>query len=174
MVPHQAVSQQSEAAQLSAFQKDLQELLFVLFVLKNLLLIDPSQHNVINFALCTLSGLSWHNNHPVLEYHNSSVLSTQRTVPCVPLREGLQESVVQMTAERQDLRNALKRAERAEDEPAKRDYTAQIKQISASLRKVRKEVMLCVEIEVSSAMVSDKPQQTREGPIRETHQCHTL
>ena len=79
-----------------------------------------------------------------------------------------------MTAERQDLRNALKRAERAEDEPAKRDYTAQIKQISASLRKVRKEVMLCVEIEVSSAMVSDKLQQTREGPIRETHQCHTL
>ena len=83
MVPHQAVSQQSETAHLSAFQKDLQELLFVLFVLKNLLLIDSSQHNVINFALCMLSGLSWHSNHPVLEYHNSSVLSTQRTVPCV-------------------------------------------------------------------------------------------
>lgn len=70
-------------------------------------------------------------------------------------REGLQESVAQLTAERQDLRNALKRAERAEDEPAKLVCTAEIKQISSSLGKVRKEVDLCGNIETCFAYVYD-------------------
>lgn len=85
-------------------------------------------------------------------------------------REGLQASVAQLTAERQDLRNALKRAERADDEPAKRDCAAQIKKVSASLRKMRKEVKLCDEIKASSAKVSDKLQQTKEEPNKETPQ----
>ena len=85
-------------------------------------------------------------------------------------REGLQKSIAQLTAERQDLRNALKRAERAEDEPAKRVCAAQIKQVSASLRKMRKEVKLCDEIKASSAKVSDKLQQTKEEPNKETPQ----
>lgn len=85
-------------------------------------------------------------------------------------REGLQESVAQLTAERQDLRNTLKRAERAEDEPAKQDCAAQIKQVSASIQKVRKDVKLCDEIEASSAQISDKLQQTKEEPNKETPQ----
>ena len=85
-------------------------------------------------------------------------------------RKGLQESVAQLTAERQDLRNTLKRAERTKDEPAKRDCTAQIKQVSVSIRKVRKEVRLCDEIETSSAQVSEKLRHTREELNRETPQ----
>ena len=77
-------------------------------------------------------------------------------------REALQESVTQLTAERQDLQKALKRAERAEDEPAKRDCSEQIKRISASIRKVRKEVKLCDEIEASSTQVSEKLRQAKE------------
>ena len=82
-------------------------------------------------------------------------------------REGLQASVAQLTAEWQDLRNALKRADRAEDEPDKLACTAQIKQVSASLRKVRKEIKLCVEIEASSAKVFEKQQQSKEEPSKE-------
>lgn len=85
-------------------------------------------------------------------------------------REGLQESIAKLTAERQDLRNALKRAERAEDEPAKRDCATQIKQASTSLRKVRKEVKLCDEIEVSSTQISEKLWQSKKGPNNETPQ----
>ena len=85
-------------------------------------------------------------------------------------REGVQVSIARLTAERQDLRNALKRAERAEDEPAKRDYAAQIKQVSASLRKVRKEVKLCDEIEVNSIQVSKKLRQNKDAPNKETAQ----
>lgn len=87
-------------------------------------------------------------------------------------REDLQETVAQLTAERQDLRNALKRAERAEDEPAKLDCTAQIKQVSTSLRKVRKEVKLCDEIEASSSKVSERLQPAKEEPNREMPQRH--
>ena len=85
-------------------------------------------------------------------------------------REGLQESVAKLTAARQDLRNALKRAERAEDEPAKRNCAAQIKQVSTSLRKVRKEVKLCDEIEERSMQVSEKLRQTREESNRDMSQ----
>ena len=77
-------------------------------------------------------------------------------------REGLQASVARMTAEHKDLRNALKRVVRAEDELTKQSCAAQIKQISASLRKVRKEVKLCDEIEASFAQVSKMFRQTRE------------
>ena len=85
-------------------------------------------------------------------------------------REGLQESAAQLTAERQDLRNALKRADRAEDEPAKQDCVAEIKQVSASLRKIRKEVKLCDEIEVNSTQVSEKILKASETPNKEIPQ----
>ena len=85
-------------------------------------------------------------------------------------REGLQESVAQLTAERQDLRNALKRADRAEDEPFKQGCEAQIKRLSASLRKVRNEVKLCDEIAASTTQVSEKLRQTKEEPNRESPQ----
>lgn len=87
-------------------------------------------------------------------------------------REGLQASVAHLTAERQDLRNALKRAERAKDEPAQCDCMAQIKQVSASLRKVRKEVALCCEIEANSTQVSEKLRQAEEATIKELSQGH--
>ena len=86
--------------------------------------------------------------------------------------KGLQESVAQLTAERQDLRNTLKRAERAEDEPARRACTAQIKQISASIRKVRKDIRLCDEIESSSAQISENLRKTKEESNMETPQRH--
>lgn len=82
-------------------------------------------------------------------------------------REGLKASVAQLTAERQDLQNTMKRAERAEDEPAKRASAAQIKQVSAIIRKVQKEVKLCDEVEASSAQVSEKLRQAKEESIRE-------
>ena len=85
-------------------------------------------------------------------------------------REGLQESAAQLTAERQDLRNALKRAERADDEPAKRDCAAQIKHVSTSLRKVRKEAMLCDEIEAGSAQISEKLWKAKEAPVKDSLQ----
>ena len=88
-------------------------------------------------------------------------------------REGLQESIAQLTAERQDLRNALKRAGRIEDEPAKRNYAVQIKQVSDSIRKEWKIVKLCDEIEASSTQVSKKLQQTRGEPNREPIQHHS-
>ncbi len=84
-------------------------------------------------------------------------------------REGLQESIAQLTAERQDLRNAMIRAGLMEDEPSKLYYAAQIKQISASIRYVRKEIKLCDEIESNSTQVSEKLKQVntksnRTGP----------
>ena len=82
--------------------------------------------------------------------------------------EGLQKSVVQLTAERQALRNNLKRAERAEDESGKRDCMAQIKHVPTLLRKVREEIKLCDEIEDSSAQVSGKLRQPKKEPIRKT------
>ena len=85
-------------------------------------------------------------------------------------RERLQKSVTQLTAKRQDLRNALKRTERAEDEPAKLDCAARIKRVSASLRKVRKEIKLCDEIELSSTQVSEKLRQNREKSNKEKPQ----
>lgn len=85
-------------------------------------------------------------------------------------REGLQASVAQLTTERQGLRNTLRRAERAEDEPAKRNCTTKIKQVSTSLRKVRKEVKLCDEIEASSSQISEMLRQTKEEPNKETPQ----
>lgn len=85
-------------------------------------------------------------------------------------RKGLQESVAQLTAERQDLRNALKRTDRAEDEPTKRDCTAQIKQVSSSIRKLQKEVKLCYEIETNSKRVSEKLRKSGKDPNKETPQ----
>lgn len=85
-------------------------------------------------------------------------------------RECLHQSVAQLTAGRRDLRNTLKRAERTDDESARRDCTAKIKQVSVSIRKVRKEVNLCDEIEAGSMQVSEKLRQTREDPNRETSQ----
>ncbi len=87
-------------------------------------------------------------------------------------RESLQASVAQLTAERQDLRNALKRAERAEDEPAKRDCSAQIMQVSASIREALKESKLCNEIEANSTKISEKYRQTKDEPNKEWSQCH--
>ena len=91
-------------------------------------------------------------------------------------RERLRESIAKLTTEQQDLRNTLKRAERAEDEPAKRDSAALIKQVSASIRKVRREVNLCDEIEAGFMQVSEKLRQAREDPNRETlqHQINPL
>ena len=86
-------------------------------------------------------------------------------------REGLQASVSQLTAERQDLRNALKRAERAKDEPAQCDLMAQIKQVSTLLRKVRKEVKLCDEIDADSTQVSEKLWQPGKRQSENRQQC---
>lgn len=83
-------------------------------------------------------------------------------------RKGLQKSIAQLAAERKELRNALKRVERAEDEPDKWNCTAQIKRVSASIRKVRKEVNLCNEIEASSNQVSETLWQSIENPNRQT------
>lgn len=85
-------------------------------------------------------------------------------------RERLQKSVTQLTAKRQDLRNAMKRAERAEDDPAKRDYTMRIKQVSASLRKVREEIKLFDEIEDSSTQVSENIRKVKESQNQMTVQ----
>ena len=85
-------------------------------------------------------------------------------------REGLQESVAQLTAERQDLRNALKQTERTDDESAKRDCTTQIMQVSSSIRKLRKEVKLCDEIETDSNQVSEKLRQSKDDPHGGTFQ----
>lgn len=81
--------------------------------------------------------------------------------------EGLQASIAQLTAERQDLRNALKRADCTKDEPAQQDCTEQIKQTSASIRKVRKEVKLCNEIEANSTMVSEKLRRSTKALNKE-------
>ena len=81
-------------------------------------------------------------------------------------REGLQESVVQLTAERQDLRNALKRVVRAEDEPAKREGIVQIKRVSASIRAVREEAKLCDEIGDNCVQVSERLRQTMDRQNR--------
>ena len=82
-------------------------------------------------------------------------------------RDGCQETVAQLTTERGDLRNALKRAERTEDDPTKRKCMSQIKLVSASIREAQKEVKLCDEIEASSIQVSGKLQQAKEAPSRE-------
>jgi len=86
-------------------------------------------------------------------------------------REGLQMSVAHLTAERQDLQNTLKRAERTKDEPAKRDCSAQIMQVSASIQKVRKEVRLCNEIEASSIQAFEKLRHSKEEQNGMTPQC---
>ena len=86
MISHQAVRQQPKSADFFTLFQYLEELLIILRILKDLLPVDASQHDMIYSAFRALSCLSRHLNHPILGYHISLHLSTHRTVPCVGMR----------------------------------------------------------------------------------------
>ncbi|MBQ6159627.1 MAG: hypothetical protein IJK24_06435 [Oscillospiraceae bacterium] len=77
-------------------------------------------------------------------------------------RKALQEFIAHLTAERSSLRKALKRTEYDGEEPAKLDFEAQIKKVSASIQRAKKEVKLCTEIELDSTRITEKLRQIRE------------
>ena len=65
----------------------------------------------------------------------------------------LNRNIDRLTAERKELRNRLKRASRAQDEPDTAQIKSEIKRVSEELNKARKEVDYCVDIEERSARV---------------------
>ena len=69
MVSHKAICEQLEFAYCLTVFQDFEELFTIFLVLKNLLLIDPSEHDMVNSAFAFLSGLSWH------------ILSPQNSIP---------------------------------------------------------------------------------------------
>ena len=74
-------------------------------------------------------------------------------------RDGLQEQIDTLTAERTELRNLQKRERRAGREDT---VSARIAEISAQLRKLRKEVKLCSEIEARSTEVADNLKEIQQ------------
>ena len=88
-------------------------------------------------------------------------------------RDGLQEQIDTLTAERTELRNLQKRERRAGREDT---VSARIAEISAQLRKLRKEVKLCSEIEARSTEVADnlKEIQQEKSEQRKEKEQHEL
>lgn len=88
-------------------------------------------------------------------------------------RDGLQEQIDTLTAERTELRNLQKRERRA---GGKDTVSARIVEIFADLRKLRKEVKLCSEIEARSTEVADnlKEIQQEKSEQRKEKEQHEL
>lgn len=88
-------------------------------------------------------------------------------------RDGLQEQIDTLTAERTELRNLQKRERRAGQEDS---VSARIAELSAQLRKLRKEVKLCSEIEARSTEVADnlKEIQQEKSEQRKEKEQHEL
>ena len=88
-------------------------------------------------------------------------------------RDGLQEQIDTLTAERTELRNLQKRERRAGREDT---VSARIAEISAQLRKLRKKVKLCSEIEVRATEVADnlKEIQQEKSEQRKEKEQHEL
>lgn len=96
------------------------------------------------------------------------------TIPqLLAYRDGLQEQIDTLTAERTELRNLQKREKRAGREDT---VSARIAEISAQLRKLRKKVKLCSEIEARSTEVSDnlKEIQQEKSEQRKEKEQHEL
>ena len=98
MIAHQAVRIQTVAAGLFKAIQQFEKIQAVLFIMKDLLFIDPPQHNMINPGPALLSGCTWHTGSPAsificmivyaLFYQSFRTASTkrrQRTVPCLLL-----------------------------------------------------------------------------------------
>ena len=75
-------------------------------------------------------------------------------------RNGLQKQIAALVTERTELRNLQKRERRA---GGKDTVSARIAELSAQLRKLRKEVKLCSEIEARSTEVSDNLKEIQQG-----------
>ena len=88
-------------------------------------------------------------------------------------RDGLQEQIDTLTAERTELRNLQKRERRA---GGKDTVSTRIVEISADLRKLRKKVKLCSEIEARSTEVADnlKEIQQEKSEQRKEKEQHEL
>ena len=74
-------------------------------------------------------------------------------------RDGLQEQIDTLTAERTELRNLQKREKRVGAEDA---ASARIAELSTELRKLRKKVKLCSEIEARSTEVADNLKEIQQ------------
>lgn len=106
----------------------------------------------------------------------TKLLASQKieTMPqLLAYRDGLQEQIDTLTAERTELRNLQKRERRAGREDT---VSARIAEISAQLRKLRKKVKLCSEIEARSTEVADnlKEIQQEKSEQRKEKKQHEL
>ncbi len=106
----------------------------------------------------------------------TKLLASQKieTMPqLLAYRDGLQEQIAALLAERTELRNLQKREKRAGREDT---VSARIAEISAQLRKLRKKVKLCSEIEARSTEVSDnlKEIQQEKSEQRKEKEQHEL
>ena len=88
-------------------------------------------------------------------------------------QKNMQEQIDTLTAERTELRNLQKRERRADREDT---VSTRIVEISADLRKLRKEVKLCSEIEARSTEVADnlKEIQQEKSEQRKEKEQHEL
>ena len=88
-------------------------------------------------------------------------------------QKNMQEQIDTLTAERTELRNLQKRERRAGREDT---VSTRIVEISADLRKLRKEVKLCSEIEARSTEVADnlKEIQQEKSEQRKEKEQHEL
>lgn len=97
-----------------------------------------------------------------------------KTMPqLLAYRDGLQEQITALVTERTELRNLQKREKRAGREDP---VSARIAEISAQLRKLRKKVKLCSEIETRSTEVADnlKEIQQEKSEQRKEKEQHEL
>ena len=79
-------------------------------------------------------------------------------------------NIDRLTAERKELRNRLKRASRAQDEPGAAQVKSEIKCVSEELNKARKEVDYCVDIEERSARVQANLTELTNNKEQEVNQ----
>ena len=73
--------------------------------------------------------------------------------------EGVRSKIAELTAERKDLRNQLKRAKRSGNEQLIAQIEARVSEISTELRELRKEAAICNAIEERSGQVQSNLEQ---------------
>ena len=73
--------------------------------------------------------------------------------------EGVHSKIAELTAERKDLRNQLKRAKRSGKEQLIAQIEARVSEISTELRELRKEAAICNAIEERSGQVQSNLEQ---------------
>ena len=98
MVSHEAICEQLEFAYCLTVFQDFEELFIIFPVLKNLLLVDTPEHDMVNSAFAFLSRLSWHISSPQNSIPScSAAVNTQNRPLCYEVRAWLDANKSRIT-----------------------------------------------------------------------------